>query len=543
MIRRCLPGILFFCAVFFLYPDTYNEVSGSGLFLDSFPSGAKVFIDGVERGTTPYSSSSIRSGEYSIRIYKEGYTERRFSVVIRRDSRVEVIVDMKEAKGQVLLELTRDPAVPSSLPFNPRISADGSYLSAEDITVTASAHQQNVTLPAGWRTVTVDAFGWERVSRRIYVEDDGIQKLELLLKRAEFILTNASLKKTRFNPKNSGILGTVEINFMVSAPGLGLLEVLDANGAVIHERDLGPFTGWQQQAAWNGRNRDGEPVGDGTYLLRLSAWDEETNDRQSAEFPVLADSSIIMRPLTMVSSSSGLLLVPSPEALPAFSYQIEGNLLAGRPLLREAWESLPFAVGLRVSFLDNLEAAAVFNAAPGFSGGTEWGIGASIKWIFFHPRKGFSGFADALGMAAVLSYGWATAGPYTAFGMGTGAALRLPMMYRPVSGETAKRGNYSFDLLLSPFFLWAGEKGYPDSIIPRLGMEGGALFTHGNIAAGLSLRWDYVPEEGSSGPLVSALEFKFFPSSFVVSLTGGFWYLPDGKQGGAFFGAGLGIMY
>ena len=145
-------------------------------------------------------------------------------------------------------------------------------------------------------------------------------------------------------------------------------------------------------------------------------------------------------------------------------------------------------------------------------------------------------------MAAELSYGGATAGSYTAFGMGTGLSLRLPLMYRLLQG-TSERGMYSFDLLLSPLIMWASEKGYPDSFAPHLGIEGGALFSYGNIASGLSLRWDYDTHSHHSGPFVSALEFKFFPSGFVLSFSGGFWYLPNKKEPGAFFGLGFGIMY
>ena len=545
--RRCLLGLFFFCSVFFVYPDTYNEVSGAGLFIDSVPSGAKVFIDGVERGLTPFSISSMRNGEYSIRLNKEGYIDRRIWVVIRRDSRVEVVLDLEEAKGQVLLELRRDPAAPASLPFSPRISADGVRLPGADV-VTTPVYEQNISLPAGWRTITVDTFGWERISRRVYVEEGGIQRLELVLKPAEFAMTNAGLRKKRFNPRNSGALGSAEINFTVSAPGRGLLEVLDARGAVIYTRTLGPFASWQQQAVWNGRNSGGEVVSDGPYILRLSAWKENEAEKINAEFPVQVDTSITMRPLTVASSSPGLMFVPSAEALPAFSYQIEGTLLAGKPLLQKAWESLPFAVGLRVSFLDQLEAAVVLNASPGFTGDSEWGAGASVKWVFFQPRNSRgdpagASLLDSFGLAAEVSYGWSTIGPYTAFGMGTGAGLRFPFMYRPISGETSRSGNYSFDVLLSPLVLWAGEEGYPNTKVPRLGIEGGALFSYGSIAAGVSIRWDYAPDAEGSGPLVSALEFKFFPSNFVVSLFGGFWHLPDGKNTGVFFGAGLGILY
>ena len=544
--KRC-SFLLLFLLYFIFYSfaaDRYEEVPGSGLFIDSVPSGAKVFIDGVERGLTPYNNSSINNGEYNIRINKEGYKDRRFKVIIRRGSRVEISVDLEEITGQLLLKLSKDPESPPSLEFNPRIFIDGARIPLPGY-VTTPLYEHSLSLPAGWRTISAEAFGWEKISTRILVEEGSVQKLSLVLKPAVFVMTNAALRKKRFNPRDSGISGNAEINFSVNAPGAGLLEVFNEKGILIYSRALSPFTAWQQQALWDGRNTGGEIVNDGHYTLRISVWKDNETEKQSAELSVQADSSLVMRPLTTASSVAGLLLVPSPEALPAFSYQIDGSLIAGKPLQQGAWKSLPFAIGLRFSFLDNLEATVAFNAMPVFSGDYDLGAGASLKRVFFRPhntKTGSTGFFDSFGMAAELSYGWASTGPYTAFGMGTGAGLRVPLLYRFLQGA-AGTGSYSFDALLSPLVLWASEKGYPDAPIPRLGLEGGVLFNYESITAGFSLRWDYDADAHCSGPLVSALEFSFSPSSFIVFLNGGFWLLPDAKDAGVFFGVGLGIMY
>jgi hypothetical protein len=181
-------------------------------------------------------------------------------------------------------------------------------------------------------------------------------------------------------------------------------------------------------------------------------------------------------------------------------------------------------------------------------------------------------FTNTLGAAVEISYGWASVCPYTAFGMGTGAALRLSFSYRVLQGKTARGAvqraaketaqgtssgsssgsssgpssgpsGPSFDLLVSPLILWAGELGSLDSSIPRLGVEGGALITYGSIAAGLSLRWDYLPdaENPNPGPLASALELKIMPSNFVFSVMGGYWYWKENS--GAFFGISMGVLY
>ncbi|MDR2181461.1 MAG: PEGA domain-containing protein, partial [Treponema sp.] len=60
--------------------ESYQELAGRGLYVNSEPSGAQVFINGIERGKTPFTLDTLRAGEYSVRVVKEGYLERRFTV-------------------------------------------------------------------------------------------------------------------------------------------------------------------------------------------------------------------------------------------------------------------------------------------------------------------------------------------------------------------------------------------------------------------------------------------------------------------------------
>ncbi|MDR2210771.1 MAG: PEGA domain-containing protein [Spirochaetaceae bacterium] len=531
--------VLFFAWVLFAglplgsFADSYDEVEGSGLFVDSEPPGAKVFINGIERGTTPLLIQSIQTGEYTIRVSKEGYVDRRFKVLIRRQSRVEVSVTLEETRGQVLVEIRRDPDAASSLPLFPRILVDGAPVNSPSPPGTG----EGLSVPAGWRVIAVEAFGWERISKSIYVQEGSVQRLEFVLRPAPFVLSNPTLKKSRINPKNPGKLGMAELHFGVTGPGGGTLEVLDSGGGVIHTQILGPFSTWQQMILWNGRDLSSVPVPDGDYTIRLSLWGEGQEDRQTAELPLRIDSFLEMRTLTISSGSPGLLLAASPEVLPALSFQIDGNILGGKPLSREAWKGLPFAAGLRISFTGTLEAALVFNLDSEFSGAVEGGAGASIKWIFKPPLRQGPSFFERTGAAAELSYGWAQSGPYTPFGMGTGAALRLPLSYRFLDTP-------ALDLFLGPRILWIAERGYPRDFAPWIGAEGGLYLVRGSFSGGLSLRWDYAlpgTEDPGPGPLVSALEFKFAPSNQVLSVLGGFW-LWNGELG-AFFGAGIGYIY
>lgn len=496
--------------------DIYNEVEGTGLLIRTDPEGAKVFIDGVERGETPLLLPSILNGEYGVRLVKEGYVERRFLVVIRSKSRIEVTLDLERARGELLPEIKRDPAAPAQLAFEPVLYIDG-----------ARVYDKIFSLPAGWHSVVAEAFGWEKRSETVYLAQGELRRLELVMVPAEFSLGVLSQKRKRFNPNNPGLLGTTELVFTVSAPGRGKFEVFDRTGSTVFSGELGPFTDWQQSVSWNGKD-GGFILPGGVYTLRLTV-SGETGPPETREFAAELDVSMEIRPLSAASSTAGLFFSPSPETLPAGSYQIEGLFLAGKPLFEEAWKSLPMALSLRFSFFDRLELAAALNLSPRFGAGAVWGAGASAKWAFVRPAAG--GF----GAAASFSYGWAEQGPFTAFGMGTGAALSLPVSLRVLKIPAV-------DLMFSPGILWAGPRGCPEDPVPRIEAAGGVLFSYKNISGGVSLRWDYAPSgTDGAGPLMSALELKFFPANCTFSLSGGFW----SRRGvsGLFFGAGFGIMY
>jgi hypothetical protein len=74
-------------------------------------------------------------------------------------------------------------------------------------------------------------------------------------------------------------------------------------------------------------------------------------------------------------------------------------------------------------------------------------------------------------------------------------------------------------------------------------MEGGLLLGYQKFAGGISVHWDYAPggKNSGPGPLASALEIKFFPSNLILSLSGGAWFWEG--DAGAFFGAGIGVVY
>jgi hypothetical protein len=514
--------LLLVCAVRLFGRERYEDLAGRGLLIESEPSGAKVFIDGIERGKTPYSQDSIRAGKYLVRVAKEAFRDRVFTVTLDRGGRVEVTVVLEPAHGALLIEVERE----GNLPFQPVITVDG-----------RPAAEDRVTVDAGWRNVAVEAFGWERQRQSVYVEDASEQTVLFLLKPVPFSLAGAALRKNRFNPSARGALGRAEIYFEVSAWGRGRLDVVERrSGRIVYSAALGPFVSAANTAIWDGRTNSGSAA-DGEYSLRLSAWADnpagqnsftENETAASRTFALTLDSTLETEPLASGSAFPGLVFSTMPEVLAATSYQVSGEMLAGKVPFQDAWKTLPLAVSARYGIFDRFEASAAFNAAPRFDDEhtTVMGWAAQAKYMLL--ERGALPFAAAVS----LGYGWAKKGPYTAFFMPAGAVLRVPLSLRIMEKPP-------LDLVLAPGALWIGEKGYPEEFAPRAEVSGGLLLRQGIAAAGVSARWDYGKE--GQGPFAAALECTLLPSTFYLSASGGLWIF-DGEKGG-FFGVTFGVVY
>jgi hypothetical protein len=513
--------------------DSFEEVEGRDLVIRTKPIGVQVFIDGLERGQTPLTLSGLGSGEYYIRLVKEGYRERRFRITFSASSRLIVSIEMEETSGQVLFRLKKAEGSPpeEALPFNPVILAGG-----ETITVyPGTGDTPLVSLPAGYRTIRVRAFGWEDAVQTLYVREDRVTTADITLSPAPFSLGGGALSRTRFNPANSGLLGITEFRFEVSAPGRGSLTVRDQQGRVVYSASLGPFRTWSQSAAWDGRDARGDLLPEGVYTVLVEAeslpGDGSAPVSRQLSLEAKIDPSVNIYPLSLGGGISGLLFSPVPAALPPGSFQIEGNLSFGaaapgeQPLF-----TLPLDIGIRFSFLDRLELAGLLNGLPGFDGPASWGLAGSAKWIF-RDDKG----AVPLGLAAGLSYAWeekdaAPRGPGTGFGF-----------YGPLSWRFDR-----LSLLLSPGIRWP----VPRDLVPRLLLSGGLLYQGSWFIAGYSLRTEFNFSEAAGGGkdgnlivLSSGGEVKFYPppSNWVFNLSGGFW-LSAGRAGG-FGGIGFGLIY
>lgn len=511
--------------------DRITEAEGRGLVIRSSPTGARVFIDGIERGRTPLHLNNLHPGRYFVRLQREGNVDRTFMVTIRTGSVVDVSLQMRPAVGRVLLTLQPAPNSPplSALPLNPQITVDG------------HPHPSPaMELPIGFRTIRVRAFGWEDVTQILYIQEDSLRELELAMYPAAFSLSGGSLSRPSFNPANAGSLGTTALAFEVSAPGSGNVTVLNEAGQAVFSRPLGSFANRAQSVIWNGTDQQGQILPDGAYTIVIDAvslpWDASPPVQETLALPVHLDSTRLIHPLTLSSGKSGLLFAPFPSTLPPGSFQIDGSLLAGGlppPSdggSESAWGGLPFSAAFRFSPLQRMETIAALNVIPRFDGQSTAGVSGGFKWAFFNSSEGIA----AAAAGAVVSWTGEDSG-ITPFGMAGGIELFLPF--------SVDLGRH-FSFALTPAALWAADENFSVESVPRLLVSGGLMLRMTYMSAGLSVRSEYDFSASPLPPFIAvAAEIRFFPppSSFVFSLKGGVW-VRNGNTAG-FGGLGIGMIY
>ncbi|MDR2941253.1 MAG: PEGA domain-containing protein [Treponema sp.] len=510
------PALLFAQRAGDIIGDTFEETSGKGFVIRTNPAGVKVFIDGMERGLSPLTLENLPSGEHSVKLYKEGYKERQFSVTLFNNSRLVVSIQMKEENGNVLVSVRKAPDSPEQLPFLPHVFSGAQYASALSADNTAV-----LNLPAGYRTIKARAFGWEDADVTVLVDERNPVNADIYMRPAEFKFKNTSASRRRFNPKISGSLGSVVCRFEVTAPGSGTFTVLDKNGNPVFQENLAPFVTWEQSVTWNGRDSYGNFPPEGVYKILIEASGQES---VSVSLETEINYSISIFPLSLSSGLSGLVFSPLPNVLPAGSFQIEGSIFAGNFNGEKIFSVLPFTAGIRVSPFNRLEISSVFNINPHFSAKAGWGVSGSAKFNILNGN----GFP--LAFAGGFSYSWADENGNAPLNSGKGIGI-----YAPLSLELEK-----VSLAFSPGAFWRG----PSGSIPELLLSTGILYRGGRFSAGVSARAEFDFAGNALNPkILAGTEWRYSPmlSNMVFLCQFGMW-TQNGNTGG-YGGMGIGVIY
>lgn len=529
--------LVFLLGLLFLPPlaaDSIDVVQGEGLEIKTTPSLAEVYLNGIKRGTTPLVLTGLPAMVYDLLLLKEGYREERLSVTTSGGNKIIVTKLLTPLTGTVLISPRAGPKGGPEAFSSRRIE-----ILVDDIPV----KDPQRTLPVGLHSLRVRAFGYEEQKRTVYVSRDSFTTEEFVLRPAAFRANTFSADRSRFNPQNPGLLGTVEFSFFVSGPGWARLEVADSSGTVVFSKKLDTFTSWIQRCRWDGRDFQGLPVSDGTYSVVLNAGPPSEAGTETLRLGALVriDSSMVVRPGAAFSGIAGLLFAPSPEMSSAPSFQFDTALLFGSPYRSAGlFQSLPFAAVLSMVPFDrwNITASASVTPQPGSHGDTA--LGASLTHAF-NVLPGTVLPKTAL----TAAYLWSSTGATTPFNGRPGLLLGIPLAWElsSPSAHNPPAQNPSTirpSVLFSPALHWTS-----GASIPRL-VGSCALAVQGStFSGGLSAQSDFCLDGLSfwdGAPVLWGMELHFFPapSLFVLSLYTGLWV--DNSSAGMFVGLGAGIL-
>ena len=452
--------------------DRFEETSGRGLVVRTNPAGVKVFIDGVERGTTPVSFENMQGGDYSIRLSREGFKDRIFNVTLFSTSRLVVSIRMEEERGLVLVSVHKAAESPEHLAFNPQIF----FSSAGDAFPVNQENNTLLSLPPGYQIIRARAFGWEDASVTVLIKENDSVNAEIIMNPAPFNMKNVTQRRRRFNPLSHGSMSENIYSFEVTSPGNGTITIMNNNNDIVFFRRIEGFSTWINHITWDGRDSEGNLAPSGIYTVSIKTYADKEHDEDVFTFELKTEIyySADSFPLLLESGISGLTFAAMPHTLPAGSFQIDSGIIFGSFFIEKINTfSLPVEINMRVSPYRKLELAASVNVNPYFgnkalASSVGWGISGSVKYNIV------DGSAFPLAFAAGISYKWAGNLGELPLSPGRGVGIHLPL-----SLELTK-----FSIVFSPNVFWHG----PENPAPMLLLSTGALYKGVKINAGFSAR-------------------------------------------------------
>ncbi len=524
--------MLFLVSIRTFPADSILEDAGSGIEIYSNPTGAFVSLDGIKRGKTPLILGDFPPGRHFLVLKKDGYWDREITLAVPENKKLIVDLGLSEATG--FLEVEMKPAglkdgTETRRPFNPVLSIDGTV-----------RHAGRIELKEGLHSVRVRAFGFKDEIRTVIMTRGMTSSLDIRLETADFSIEKLRIARPRFNPRNPGLLGSCRISFLATSAGTAKVYLKSKDGIQLVLAELPEFKAWEQGILWDGRDRDGNPVHDGSWEIHVEAestpFDGEHVVTAHRKTLVVVDSTIRILPASLAANSAGFLFVPDARLLPAGSFELEAASLFGKPYgSTQDFDSPPYALGIRLVPVDGWEPAATVRINTGRESGENASFSLSLKRSLSSPGR-IASFASAM----MAGWTYESDDSVSAFGTHSGLELAFPLELR--LGEV---NSLAGSLVASPALSWSGTEGIPLKAVPDLVLAAAAGMHGGALSAGISGKIRVVEADGNFlwAPLFIGAELHFFPppSLVVFSAFGGTWL--DGSESGVFGGLGLGILY
>lgn len=437
-------------------PPAVKEEKQSSLRVTSNPSGAKVYIDGVYKGTTPITIEELSSGYHRIKVSKEHFREETERIYIPQNAKRSCHARLVQISGY--LRLYSDPSGAS-------LSVDGNSYTQGYL----------LELDEGYHTIRAKKFGYEEASQSVYISRRLTTTQTISMRQAQFRLESISANRTRFNPANPNSLASVKITSHVNAPETGIMTVRNSYGTEVFSKVIS-FTSWTNQFYWTGTDSQGNLVQDGLYTIEFHA------DGQRASCFVTVDSNLVYPDLSLTNGGTGIGSVASAESFPEGSsfFELDAGIILGDNLT-DIYQ-VPLSIGFLWAPSEHFELGLAFR--PYINGeDSVINFSSSIKLTFntdlSDSCKLCWGFLGRLGFATgplYLPYGIDSGN-----GAGFGAVLGFKINDLYIGGETSLIINPTSGLLTQ-----SEDRIWKTGIAVKKQFDGGSLglFADLNLANG-----------------------------------------------------------
>lgn len=356
--------------------DTQEEPTNeetAGVTIDTLPADADVYINGFYRGETPLHLDSIKAGEYSIELQKEGYKTVSRWITFDGESHLELVYQLEQMTGFLKLVVSPEEA---------SVYLDGSII--DDTESSGSGPERAfLELQVGEYRVKVERFGYRPYQNEVTITEGDLTELSVELQSAPFEIDDPEVTPSRFSPENPGNLGTTKLSFSVTDYGEGSLHIYNLNGEEVTSVTFPSFTTWEQSFRWDGTDHRGEPVPDGEYTAVLTAKSADSKKEITEELTITVDRSTIITFRSLWNGNSGLLFAPTAEILPQGTFQLSGLFLGHLEKIDEAITAwFPTQIGFRYGLIKNLELTAQASAIFSTQTTVPYMVGVSGKYRF-----------------------------------------------------------------------------------------------------------------------------------------------------------------
>ncbi|MEI6385864.1 MAG: FlgD immunoglobulin-like domain containing protein [Spirochaetota bacterium] len=200
-----------------------------------------------------------------------------------------------------------------------------------------------VRLPAGSHQLHLSRFGFADQSEKFALPEDGMFRYEASFSPIGFALRSIEASPRSFKPSDPGFLGSSLLDLAFVAAGTFALEIRDDSGQIVRSLPAITVTEPTWSWRWDGRDRFGRPLPDGTYTLSAGA---PAGKPAAVGSPITPEGASPMTasieissghsaaPLASLSSGmGGLLYVPSAQPLasghPEFTAGLLGHIDPG----------------------------------------------------------------------------------------------------------------------------------------------------------------------------------------------------------------------